>query len=55
MCVPYSSAYGDTTVEMFQIMLTLASGLLYSDIIELPYYQQYMDVSVELSLTSSTF
>jgi len=50
-----SSALGDTTVEMFQIMLTLASRLFYSNIVELSYCQKYMDVSVELSLTTSTF
>jgi len=55
-CVPNGNTLGDTTAEMFQIMLTLASRLLYSNTIELSYYQQYMNMSVEHSaLTSSTF
>lgn len=55
MSVAYGSALGDTAVEMFQIILTLASRMLYSNNTELLYYQQYMDVSLELSLNRSTF
>lgn len=47
--VPNGSALGDITAEMFQIMLTLASRLLYSNTIELSYYQQCMHVSMEHS------
>lgn len=52
--VPDNSALDDTTAEVFQIMLILASRLLYSNNMHLSLYQQYVNVSMESSLTRST-